>query len=605
MAETYATPVIREFEGDDRRWWIKWVDGYSTTHRGTGTPSIGVLLSPYEPSRSWVPNAGMEDLRIARVFTGQIPGLKIGNVYRNGKFCDRIPSDYMEFSFDLERDPPTLAFIGQRQDEDAPEWWDSEKYPHRLINKSEYFLGEAFFRSRCFKLKGRELSTGKEATVIVPVQEVIRRYMAPDTPFALSLTTAPWHQNKDKIVDSRKTLIKSPEIWQLVTRKNVRDCDSRYAALIALDERWNASAKRVHSAMMRTSGIALADIGTPFWPGILRLYVQGLVLREEPLRVLCLSIGDTSWPCPKVLIRWRSENWGDKGEVQEMTDKPKPYSAPQKPVALSESEEMPSHSEQDPAAGSGPVHFPADGFSWINPPAEERLKKDVSMIYEDQAYSSDDEPLREGSAGNPFSGQTESAQATFSTNPSRDATRRFTEIIRVLNDLSEQGAISDWQVVPPEYNPTFRGDLQVWTMPLAGKYIGKRVPVRVWSNLTPGVRRAALICSVSVKRKSILLVEIECRPSEAGYRTALLKYEMHPSESGILRLLSKCAEKNGVWPSGAELADLAGAESAITWRHAYAGKSRTTLDAGSLSRAFTKIVSNSAQTGRPNRELAE
>lgn len=317
-------------------------------------------------------------------------------------------------------------------------------------------------------------------------------------------------------------------------------------------------------------GLIQADL--PFKPGVVAFKIRAVQLQQQPLKYLGIEIIEVRWTTPNIEIIYSRDNDNSTGEIKTPVDKPSPYSGSTRAVGGDEGEDLLVTAEEDPSHQSPVTTFKSKGLKWISPPQITKLQKLESNLYLRPYENPDTEKLTTASAGKPFYGQTNSAQANFSTEERRPTTNRFREMIALLDSLQMEKDIKTWEILPPEKHPHFRGEIPVWPFPLRIKDQFDQVSTHRWSYLdaTEKVRRTALVAAIDIGAERVIVIEVECRPSENGFKTLLFRSTIDHGNTMISTLLGQCTRQNEIWPRAQPMfPEIKPIVTAATWKHHY------------------------------------
>ncbi|QID19370.1 hypothetical protein G3580_18165 [Nitrogeniibacter mangrovi] len=565
---------IEEFPKDGRLWWITWVDGYSVPHGGTATPSVEVELTRLE--------ANLEDLfrldsrrtvkvelgatppehLIVRVLSGYVPRLVLGMVFKDGVEVGSLPME--EFEFSTAYGEVDLRQIRERM-EDPPRWWNSA-HTYKVMNPTSYRLERRFDQSRAV------IITDGSGIAVVPCHEIFRSMYATHTDIALALTSGPWRDTMDFVVSSQRTGVRTDGLWQVCLRRRIADLHAPLLANLVLGEDGRKAANGIYASLLASrNGAGSIAARIPFDTSEVRLKVKGVLLHDNPVKLLVFQVSEIDWvgPCDIVVMR---DNDASKGKSLTETDRQKPYSSRDRHVAERLDGTMAAASNEDPSAHAAVTNISVPLPVWRIPPQLKKEEKEESFLYASGRPGGDDELLEQLSAGNEWYGESRSGRVDYSFRR-RDHTTRFTEIAQMLDRLATAGRIDRWEVVQEESERFFFGSLPVWPFPtrINGSKLGLR-----YSYIEKATRqvRTALVCRVAIGGRIVYWMEIEIERRSNGKPSWVFALGEYPESSTIRSVLQLAAKTGGSWPSEDMLIQTVGVTAAEPWKHTHINKRR-------------------------------
>lgn len=582
---------IKEFPADGQYWWIRWVDHYRVPHGRTGTPSVEVALSPLpaHPNRLsardlWALITDPTKPTKATLLAGTVPRLGLGRVFCDGVEVGDIPTEVRTFTLDLRELPPELMAAGD-QIPHRPDGWDPDK-PYRVINS--YRLGH-FLDSKCW------VGHSGSDVVVLPCHEVFRAMLAPETEIALALIGEPWPRCMERLTDPECTgAVKDSGSWHLVLRTLVHDTSQWHLANLFCTEAGKKAAKTVYASMLASRGPASIVAPIPFDTPEIRFAARCVRLHRNPDKFLILEILRLTWPYGNQDLKQRRENGAEDGKEVIPTDDPPPYVRVSKP-ALRALDETPIGvtAEDDPNSATPTIRFCAHRIVWDNAPPFGKIEKDKSYRYIRRSPSPEADPPEEASAGNRTGGDTGKAPAAYVAGQREKLTRRFEDVIEMLERLRVGYKIDHWRALPSPEVTSYRGDHPVWRLPQTLPDDRGVRKYQAWSRLDrdANICRTALVCEVVIAGATVHWIEIELRPNEGGRRSLICSLRANDRDKVIKKILTLAVAYKATWPSPATIVSETHALDIEPWTHQYAERpERAVLREDLALRRMQKLI---------------
>lgn len=563
MPVSEAIDRIEEFPKDGRLWWVRWVDRYFVPQRGTATPWVEVVLSPLHVPLDEIRSLNLkqtvtatEALHPIRLFTGYIPRLALGTVFRDGVEVACLPLQTMRINAEAVH----LATHGVMDElSRKPSWWT---FPYRVINRRDYYLA-GFLKSHAVVV------TSERMTIVLPCHEVFRTMYAPDSEIALALTSGPWEMTKTRVLERSETGIRADGRWQIVLRKRIRNEFANVLANLCLNKAGKAGANGIYTALLASDGPGCMKVPMPFDISRLQMEARGIWLDDDPRKFLALQISSMTWPIDVETV-YRRQNSGDKGKIQTPIDKPKPYATNGAKPSPDGEGFINANSNEDPSASSASTNFSLPSLRWRNAPKLEKEEKLESFVYVGIPTEDEDHTLAGVSAGTEWHGETSSGSATYSQER-RDHSLRFAEVVEMLDRLKAAGEIEQWKCIPHPRPRLVVGGLSVWHFPT--KVTGaKKTPGFCYLDRDGKRLRSALVCEIHYRGSTAYWLELEVGQSGGGFRSLVFSVAAPDPTASILLLLNIAALNRGVWPHIDDLVMETGLTWAEFWIHSYIGK---------------------------------
>lgn len=559
-----------QFDGfpiDGQFWFIKWIDEFALPNMDTKSPSVRVILQKLPISTaSQISRITKEEVKRylgqrsggdpepiilpsdPRVLVGNLPAMRIGAIYKDHVHVGDLPT-----SSTLIEMPGGEALgeeVSLSKALPPPHNWTRGEY--RLLNKFEYSVVPWKMKhSKCFVYNFRGV------TYIIPRMTIFKAFYARHTLMANAFCSGSWNKTKTMLMTENdlksglRSEITPDGKWNIVLHTLLNDPFACWVALFNFDEYATACANQIYSKGLQE----LAAPGTkPHWYAsaqipfketeeLLRMEVRGFNLREwsyyqngehvSHKKFLVTEISRFAWPEWIPVIGYGRMNSGDTAEEQVHTDLPAPYR--KKRTVLRNDEQRPHELESgiDPAEATTPVYFSASEWGWLKEPKIEKMVKKMSQTYRQQERLAETRQAGKISTGIPDN-RKDAVDRGIAEVINREAEKRFDHLLAALEELRKANKIDSATVLAGTAANRHgrRGNLNVWQfffMP--GTPEQAKLPARSWRYVhqdqdAAGRRhrifRTALVIAIVVEQQPHYWIEIECRKSEAGYRSILL-----------------------------------------------------------------------------------
>lgn len=615
---------IKEFAvGEPNRLlWVRWWDNPQRADGAQShSPSICVQLDYLAPDIDLTDLRGRSprDLvkgmngrspfggEFVRIDAGFIPGLKIGDVYRDGLRVGRLPFERREFVFLSGTTDLFLKAANLDSPVPRPRWYtEGRAWP--VLSKTAYPRGERFGGAYLLLLRNAD----SEITLHLPSPEVFRAFYAPSTQFARALLSGPWGEMMDAVVNP------SPERtrWldgrsQLGLRMGVRVEDARFAHLIVNDpigrRAANAIDTRIRASKDAQRNIDPAKrfvplcVDLPFhWVDELRLLVEGFTpYPGEKDHFVGLTVRRWNWPFQAFPIDYWRDNDAYEGLTKMVREGPKPFAT----VIAS------SLAERNGAVETNPSHdalarlmrevVATEGAELCEAPEPERIEKPESTTWTGGRVPRTAEEPSDVSFSTPISGGAATPVEAQATGREKGI-HQFDAVADMLDRANEAGIIGPWNdVCAPGRMATAVGRWQAWTFP--NEHKPRRSGLR-WDLLSRPSRqealeqkRGALVVRTSVDDQPVLVIVTELRPDPKGegkrenYCSATVLFA-GPHEVVIANLLHLCVARAGRWPDPLDAAwQVNGVIAASKWRHCWSGPDKSLLGRTSFENSLRDL----------------
>jgi len=301
----YNLPRVKEFP--DGGWTVIW---HGKVERNPDIPSeqtIDVLIRSHEADQ------------IIKIGTGQLPILKLGSYWDNGRLTTSSPSSIKNLILpDIEISPETVQTITA--------WGkiDEHKYaidPRAL--KTDYSVS----KSKCLAIRYNDNPYG----IIIPASEVARFYFCNSTDLSHSAFWGDYNTNINEVVNLEKCGYDDENDRAIIhLRPRFENHDAWTIGRIILDQTAKAAVNEIHNSLVRemdTENSGFFNCKIPF-EGTTRWIARGIDMgtKEKP-RYLILQLNKCSHPFPFEELQVDRDNNSSQADPE--TDIPqedkKPY----------------------------------------------------------------------------------------------------------------------------------------------------------------------------------------------------------------------------------------------------------------------------------------
>lgn len=547
------------FEGlpdDDKFRFIKWVDRFKIPHGGTGSTSVEALFETL-PIQSITELNKLDEAKVRAIvgthsgpsalsalaeharhqfLTGSLPHLRIGNVYKGGKYVGQLPAARRHIDLPHES-LLTKATIGANLD--PPFGW-GEGVPYRPMTAKQYELRpfRPFEQSECLYFLDRASST----EYVIPRAVLFRTFYASHTLLANAFTSGPWHETAHTLIsewDFRSGLKTQVDpvtgSWDVVLTPSVPV--GSFVHLLALlwhEQFARRCADNVYTAMLQGSernadGVWFASAKIPFRPDdcLLPLDVRGFDLlprtsyfapgSEVPHHsFLVTSITSFPWPSWAPNVRWEKTNSGEKGKNQTTSLEPRPYGGGHHSGPAGSNVRLTSTADASPRHPK--LEATEDRISITGAPPLKKMLKQNSVHYEGGSRVPPDEQEASTASSGNFSYGVDAQQSIQHSTIARSKISSFTGLLDALEELpagDERQPVSH-SVVQPIDAPVVAlvAGEPCWDFLSAEERNSGEWPRFGWSVIREHrqrMPRAALILRITLQDEEGYWIEIEPR----------------------------------------------------------------------------------------------
>lgn len=547
------------FEGlpDDERFrFIKWVDRFKVPHAGTRSASVEALFEML-PIQSITELNELDEATVRAIvgtrsgasaqstsaehtrhqfLTGSLPHLRIGSVYRGGRYVGQLPATQRHIDLPHES-LLTKATIGANLS--PPPGW-GEGVPYRPMTAKQYELRpfRPFEQSECLYFLDRASST----EYVIPRAVIFRTFYASHTLLANAFTSGPWGETAPTLIsewDFRSGLKTQVDpvtgSWDVVLTPSVPvDGFVHLLALLWHEPYAKRCADNVYTAMLQSSErnadrVWFASAKIPYRPddSALPLDVRGFDLlprtsyfasgSEVPHHTfLVTSITSFPWPSWAPIVRWEKTNSGEKGKNQTRSPEPRPYGGGHRSRPIGSDVRLTSTA--DASRRLPRLEATEDRISITGAPPLEKMLKQNSIHYEGTSRPPPDEQeAPTASSGNSSYG-VDAQQPIHHNTIARSKISNFTGLLDALEELptGDPPLPVSYSVVQPEDAPmvALAAGEPCWDfLSLEERYSGEwpRFGWNVIREHKQRVPRAALILRISLQGEEGYWIEIEPR----------------------------------------------------------------------------------------------
>lgn len=568
-----------------------------------------------------------------QILAGYLGLIKVGDLVEAGRRIAKLPTQRAKITVSSSNPPIDITLEDRRRELNRPKDWNS-KYPYHALNKFEYLLPTEFDE----RVTNPNLSISNTRCLIIqygkveyvlPKIVIFQSYYCLSSKFINALCNKPWKKAAEDVISFDKyesgigtRIDEETGAWNLVLRTGVDFEFGRILALFLFDPFANACITSLYSQSVidnqaRNSShgrgwLASANIPHQVSDFPLTLVVEGYFLRKfrpsfneaDIRRFLITSIVGSSWPLQNQIIRIELHNSNLRGETQTADPMDRPYRSGKAPVEGSD--DAIATSDEDPNAASAINEFRRTQFTYIDAPPLQRQVKNSSKIYASADAVRSDGASLEVSAGTPLHGSDRPAKAEV-IKSERDPSEQFSFLVRFLERLCKYRVIDSYACCGPD-DPNYlveRNGLACWTL-VSSRFIkSKKLPRTGWEIVKmpkhgsaivgkPSYTRHArsvLIISIRISGTTIVLFEVEPRPSEtSAYKLVAFQLQRPLDTAWVVPVLDGIRKCEGIFDEkeiGHVFSSLT-SDIPSTRKHSY----RTVLDESTNKRVVCDLNDN-------------
>jgi len=551
-------------------WLIKWIDRFQLGH-DSEAPKVNVALQKLTAQSTdelaQLSNTTIAELLGSRPRTsdggeveqpvttnrviqaGYLPILSVGEVIEGGSQVSRLPPQTREV-----RLTHNTALADLRVDAPLPppaDW--SASAPFRVLNRFEYQLGgiPGIQESRClvFRFNGTEY--------ILPKMVIFRAFYGFSSKVINALCSGPWPEKVREVISFAHYqsglftgVDEASGAWNIVLQTGVPPSHAAALALLWFDPYGRKQAESLYTDSLRQndgrrgadgrSWHAGANIPHRLDLGPFKMRVQGFGLRAfRPSqrgslieRFLITAITASTWTLPDQEVCFATHNSNAQGEQQHPAPEGRTYWRGKRPVEGDPN--AVGTSTSDPSAQDSVNIFSATTFEYLNEPQVTAQRKKTNQTFPPSPPTPTDAPSLLVSAGEPTYAKAP-ASPTDVQERIRARSKQFEFLIEALDELAKDGRIDSFEACAPTDRALLitRNGLPCWSLLSPKNLRTGNVPFTGWEVIhrdeTPEpdrqeeartqtrYARCALILEIHRASQSIVLIEIEPRPTENAY----------------------------------------------------------------------------------------
>lgn len=515
--------IIDRFPNDESLWLIRWIDEVRKSRSNSRSSSIMVLIERLDLTRDQVIRSsanevatifsqGVRPQQKIEVLIGYLPGLAIGQIYRNGKLVCDLPSstrlidvdDCERFGQDVQvRDPVT-----------PPKDWDLQ-YAYPALSGNEFKLDSDFLRSRVLAF---ELNRN---IYIIPRTTIFRTFYGCHSEMAKAFTTGNYITAMDRLACS--TQLKSGlktgidvenNEWHIILNTLVHDDYARQIAILYFDKFAKKCAQEIYARHLQqrkfydeySASFITAKIP---YTGAMTLRLSGFELEKAKTRrlqrFLVTSITGHTIPNYIPVIKYERYNSNADGEhIVDMQDEI--YN----PNSNSSFEPTPNElslvSNEDPDSNTESFYHNLLSTEHIDAPPLEKIKKQSSQKFRKKPVKKPNSTNGKGSSGENGTGRPGVSRVTVGSVIGKPI-RTFETILSAFRSLQAKNIIDKFIQIQPdnEIRRTDRAGIVGWNFLDRFARKGDKWPKRSWA-----VVRLKKNDSISTHLRSALIIEVHC-----------------------------------------------------------------------------------------------
>lgn len=582
-----------EFPVDDRFWAVKYIDQFTQAHARTRTAAVRVMLQCLPigtpaalagmTAKAAISLLGKRDLDpkpefdFVSILVGALPGIRIGDVYRNGEKVGELPSALRT----LDLAPGQTDAIDARGGDaiEPPPGWGA--MPYRVLRASEYsgifdhsLQGVSFSKSRMAYFRQTRNDGGTD-TFVVPRMTIFKAFYANHSVLANMFCAGPFEHQVQQAISFTRTLggaqtgvADDGKRWDIVLQTLIQDEYAGVLAVLLFDSYGRTRANSIHTKALqerhhdqRAAWYASAEIPLQAIHEKLQLRVKCLQLRSwrNPVtngpnhhKFLVTEIFGSSWPSHYPTIARTRTNAGEGSAMPEPVALPAPFrgTLPSKQG----NEDTLVRSDLDAHTSSSTTVISGCQWEWIDDgPSYQKLHKEYSQRYEGGMPGIDTDGTQV-SPGAHTSGKDALPKAEIKTLV-RTPNERFGHMHQAFHTLVDKNVIIGLASVPAARvgQRAERGGFQCWSFiddeslrRKLGPPGGFRTVYDIPRNRRSAHWRTALILRFDYREQMHHWIEIECNHS-SSFRSLLLTFDHgHDANYTIETALNAIADVKGI-----------------------------------------------------------
>jgi hypothetical protein len=628
-----------DFPVDDRFWAVKYIDQFTQAHARTRTAAVRVMLQclpigtttalarmTAKAAKDLLGRRGAEpkqNFDFVSILVGALPGIRIGDVYRNGEKVGELPSVVQTIEL-APGQTDSIEARGGDTIEPPPDWG---AMPYRVLNASEYsgisdhsLHGVSFSKSRLAYFR-QVRNDGGTDTFVVPRMTIFKAFYANHSVLANMFCAGPWEQKVHQAISFTRTLggaqtgvADNGSRWDIVLQTLIQDEYAGVLAVLYFDQYGRTRANSIHTRALqerhhdqRAAWYASAEIPLQAIHEKLKLSVKCLQLRSwrnpvtngpEHHKFLVTEICGSSWPSHYPTIARTRTNAGEGSAMPEPVPLPAPFRGT--PPSKQGSEDTLVRPDLDAHTSSSTTIINGSQWVWLDDgPSYQKLHKEHSQRYQGGMPDIDTDGTQV-SPGAHTSGKDALPKAEIKTLV-RAPNERFGHMYQAFNTLVDKNVITGLAPVPAG-RPRQRAErtgFECWSFiddESLRRELGPRGGFRTVYDIPRNRRsahwRTALVLRFNYRQQMHHWIEIECNHS-SSFRSLLLTFD-HGQDANytIETALNAIAEVKGIGIEEAVRAMFHGAPiktHAYTHRYKEDGTLREDLLQAFLERSVTSL----------------
>ena len=527
------TPSVNEFPADGRVWRVDFLGGIERNPAIPVEPTVQVIISP-------LCNASLRDAEelarvatvlddertVVRIGVGQLPYLKVGSLWQNGKCLQYSAGEEREYEVFVDK---TAGLYTANRVVDGAQ----------LIRPLFHRLGagaDAF----CVTLPHKTDPRG----LIIPAMELLRFYYAVSTPLARAILMDDFFENLNSVIDPQYSAYNAASSALILRLKRaIHDIEGWIIGRMLVAQEAKQCLLNLRASMVSQSSkgkpVLYLPAAFPF-SGLAQLHVRGKYIKsgEGRWRFLVFSVDHCTAPFPfEKLIVDRVFSNATIGGVS--SNDPTlgwlPQHMRRKQVALSERPIM--QSKREPFKGCAPTVFPisSDAFSFLRDKRIDKLNKEQARQLHNNVDTESQNVFAEmfstGAGG--YAGGNTIAAAEIQPRQRREGLPAdleiFAAVVAELNKLETEAELRELSCETSQ-------------IPTSG---GERWRYLDYALKTP---REVVIGDVLLDNRWWCLVEFQQRTNESCNMGLLTRADGNRiSDTTLARVLGDLPEVKGVW----------------------------------------------------------
>ncbi|THC40648.1 hypothetical protein C2862_21190 [Massilia sp. Mn16-1_5] len=487
------------------------------------------------------------------ILVGALPGICIGDVFRNGEKVGELPSVKRTLTLDAGETDSTQAKAGGTI-APLPGWGTM---PCRVLNASEYSgiadhpLQNVRFSQSRFAYFRRTRKDGGTDTFVLPRMTIFKAFYASHSVLANAFCAGPWEHEVHRAISFTRThggaqtgVVNNGEQWDIVLQTLIQDEYAGILAVLHFDDYGRSRAKSIYSQALqernhnpRAPWYANAEIPLRSIDESLHLSLKCLQLRSwrdrksggpEHHKFLVTDIYGSSWPSHYPIIAHTRTNAGEGSPRPQPVPLPAPFRGT--PPSKEANEDTVIRSDLDAHTGSSTTIIKGREWCWLDTgPKYRKLEKEQSGRYEGGGFAGIDNDTAHVSPGAHTSENDALPKAEIKS-VVRIPNARFDHMHQALAKLVETNVITQLTPIPANRSGqrAQRSGYECWTFIDDESLRRKLGPAGGFRTIydIPRVRRSAhwrtaLVLSFQYRRQIHHWIEIECNRSNA-FRSLLL-----------------------------------------------------------------------------------